>query len=130
MCILPIVARQPLGKCIPLFSTRQRLGKHVSATRNKRNNRRIVGRVCLWVCLCTHLLLLGNSSVNTFPWQRRFVGGVVFYAVRVLSKESRRIVLPRTSCCKVWCTINHKLRSVKHVLFYYTVFLLLLLLFF
>jgi hypothetical protein len=26
------------------------------------------------------------------------VGGVVFYAVHVISKENRRLVLPRTSC--------------------------------
>jgi hypothetical protein len=29
---------------------------------------------------------------------RRIVGRVVFYAIRVVSKESRRFVLPRTSC--------------------------------
>jgi hypothetical protein len=29
---------------------------------------------------------------------RRIVGRVVLYAVRVVSKESRRLVLPRTSC--------------------------------
>jgi hypothetical protein len=29
---------------------------------------------------------------------RKNIGGVVFYAVRVVSKESRRLVLPRTSC--------------------------------
>jgi hypothetical protein len=28
---------------------------------------------------------------------RRIVGGVVFYTVRVVSKERRRLVLPRTS---------------------------------
>jgi hypothetical protein len=31
------------------FVTRQRLIKHVPAATNKRNNRRIAGRVCLWV---------------------------------------------------------------------------------
>jgi hypothetical protein len=39
-----------------------------------------------------------RCSVNTFPRQRRIVGGIVFYAVNVLSKESRRMVLTRTSC--------------------------------
>jgi hypothetical protein len=29
---------------------------------------------------------------------RRIDGRVVFYAVRVVSKESRQLVLPRTSC--------------------------------
>jgi hypothetical protein len=43
------------------------------------------------------LSLLGNGSVNTFPRQRRIVGGMVFYAVHVISKESRRLVIPRTS---------------------------------
>jgi hypothetical protein len=50
------------------------------------------------VCLCILVSLLGNNSVKTFPWQRRIVGGVVFYVVRVVSKESGRSVLPRTSC--------------------------------
>jgi hypothetical protein len=39
----------------------------------------------------------GNISINTFPRHRRIVGGVVFYTVRVVSKESRRLILPRTS---------------------------------
>jgi hypothetical protein len=47
---------------------------------------------------CTELSLLGNSSVNTFLRQRSIVGGVVFYAVHVVSKESRPLVLTRTSC--------------------------------
>jgi hypothetical protein len=34
--------------------------------------------------------------VKTFPRQRRILVGVVFYAIRVVSKESRRLVLPRT----------------------------------
>jgi hypothetical protein len=50
------------------------------------------------------LSLLGSGSVKTLPrqrihtQQRRIVGLVVLYAVRVVSKESRRLVLPRTSC--------------------------------
>jgi hypothetical protein len=44
------------------------------------------------------LSLLGNGSVNTFLRPRRIVEGVVFYAVRVVSNESGRLVLPRTSC--------------------------------
>jgi hypothetical protein len=50
-----------------------------------------------WTGLCISLPLLGNGSVNTFSRQRRIVGGVVFCAVRVVSKESRRLVLTRTS---------------------------------
>jgi hypothetical protein len=64
---------------------------------NTRNNRKIFGRVCLWNYLCILLSLLGNNSVKTFPRQRRIVGGIVFYAIRVVSKESRLLVLPRTS---------------------------------
>jgi hypothetical protein len=51
------------------------------------------------VDLCIPLSLLGNGSVNKFPWQRGIVLGVVFYVVRVVSKESRKSVLPRTSRC-------------------------------
>jgi hypothetical protein len=45
--------------------------------------------VCITVCL------VGNTSVKMFQRQRRFVEGVVLYAVRVVSNE-RRLVLPRT----------------------------------
>jgi hypothetical protein len=59
-------------KCIPPFGPRQRLGKHVPAATNTRNNRRNVGRVILyavrvlskeslWVCLRIPLLLLGKT---------------------------------------------------------------------
>jgi hypothetical protein len=41
---------------------------------------------------------VGLSVYPLFPRQRRIVGGVVFYAVRVVSKEIRRLVLHRTSC--------------------------------
>jgi hypothetical protein len=95
-------------KCVPHNVARQRLGKHVPAATNTRDNRRIVGRVIfyavrvllkesLWVSLCLPLSLLGNNSIKTFPGQRRIVGGVVFYPVHV-SKESRWLVLPRASC--------------------------------
>jgi hypothetical protein len=39
---------------------------------------------------CIPLSFLDNGSVNTFPRQRRIVGGVVFCAVHVVSKESRQ----------------------------------------
>jgi hypothetical protein len=140
----------------PPIVDRQRLGKHVPAATNTRNNRRIVGRVVfytvrvvskegLWICLspifecappkgegsqsrqtvkyghesrgarnqeslcwrgpaaiywtglCIPIPLPGNGSVNTFLRQRRIVGAIVFCAVRVVSKESRRLVLTRTS---------------------------------
>jgi hypothetical protein len=50
------------------------------------------------VGLCIPLSLLGKNSVKTFPRERKIVGGAVFYAVRVVSKERRRLILTRTSC--------------------------------
>jgi hypothetical protein len=43
------------------------------------------------------LSLIVNGSISMFQRQRRIVGGFVFYAVRVVSKESRLSVIPRTS---------------------------------
>jgi hypothetical protein len=80
-------------KCIPHFIARQWLGKHITAATNTRICWTLVS-----VGLCIPLSLLCNNSVKTFPRQRRIVGGVVFYAVRVVSKESRQLVLHRTSC--------------------------------
>jgi hypothetical protein len=73
---------------IPPFIVRQRLGKHVIAAMNIRNNTRIVGRVCLWVCLFIPLSLLDNNSVEAFPRQWRIGGAVIFYAVRVVQKKN------------------------------------------
>jgi hypothetical protein len=50
------------------------------------------------VCLCIPQALLGYSSVKTFSPQRKIIEGVVFRAIHVVSKERRRLVLPRTSC--------------------------------
>jgi hypothetical protein len=80
---LPSLLGNGSVKCIPPFVARQRLGKHVSAAPNTRNNR-TVGLVYLWVSLCIPLSLRGNNSVKTFPRQRRIFGGVVFYAFRVV----------------------------------------------
>jgi hypothetical protein len=87
----------------------QRLGKHVPATTNTRNNKIIVGGVCLWVCLCIPISLLGNSSVKTFPLLRRIFGGVGFYVTRVVLKESRLSVLPRTSCYVIGCVYKYEI---------------------
>jgi hypothetical protein len=51
--------------------------------------------VCVF--LRVSLLSLPGNEVKTFPQQRRIVGGVVFYAVRVVSNKRKRRVLPRTS---------------------------------
>jgi hypothetical protein len=97
---LSLLSLQSCGsvKCIPQFGARQRLGKLVSAATNTCKNIRIVGRVCLWVYLCISLMLLGNNSIKSFPQQRIIVGGIIFCTVCVVSKKSRRLILPRTSC--------------------------------
>jgi hypothetical protein len=111
----------------PLIVARQRLCKHVPATTNTRNNRRIIGRVVfyairvvskesLWVCLSIPLLLLGNGSVNTFSRQPKIVGGVIFYQVRVVLKESKGLILPRTSCY-YYSICPHEKLALWHVLY-------------
>jgi hypothetical protein len=57
-------------QCIPFFTVRQRLGKQISTTMNTRNNWRIVGRLCLWICLGIPLALLGNGSIIILPRKR------------------------------------------------------------
>jgi hypothetical protein len=55
--------------------------------------------------MCIPLSSLGNGSVKKKRYRDheytrnngKIVGSVVLYAVRVVSKESRRLVLPRTS---------------------------------
>jgi hypothetical protein len=59
--------------------------------------------VCLYVCMCIPLSLLGNGWVKSYCGNeytrnnRRIVGRVVFYAVRVILKENRQLILPRAS---------------------------------
>jgi hypothetical protein len=65
--------------------------------------------VCVLVCVsllsllgnvsvnCNPLSVKGNNSAKTFPWQWRIIGGIVLYLVYVVSKESRRLIFPRTS---------------------------------
>jgi hypothetical protein len=48
-------------------------------------------------CLATARYKRHHGSIYTRN-NRRIAGQVVFYAIRVLPKESRRLVLPRTSC--------------------------------
>jgi hypothetical protein len=82
--------------CLPHIVARQRLDRHFLMATITHNNRRIFGGVVLSmkaesVGVCIPLSLLGNGSVNTFLRQRRIVGGVFFYPVHVVSKESRRL---------------------------------------
>jgi hypothetical protein len=54
--------------------------------------------ISLRVHMCIPLLLLANGSAKMLQWQQGIIGGTVLYAVHVISKESRRLVIPRTSC--------------------------------
>jgi hypothetical protein len=92
--------------CIPLIVARQRLDKRVPAERTHGTVGELLNASCSMLAvscresigLCMPLWLLGNSSVNTFP-QGIIIGGVVFYSVRFVSKEGRRLVIPKTSGC-------------------------------
>jgi hypothetical protein len=55
-----------------------------------------------WVCrsVCSPIVARWNLS-KTSPRQQRIVEGVVSYEVRVVSKDIRRLVLPKTSS-PVW----------------------------
>jgi hypothetical protein len=57
------------------------------------------------LCFCLRILLsfLGNGSINTFQVPKRIVWGIVFCGVCVVSREMRRLVLPRTSCVMLSC---------------------------
>jgi hypothetical protein len=95
-------------KCLFRFGAGQPLGKHFSVATNTLYKRIIVNKSfsrrslsyqkSLWVCLCVSLSLLCNNSVKTSPRQRRILGDLICYAVHVVSKESRPLVLLRTSC--------------------------------
>jgi hypothetical protein len=109
-------------KCNTPFVARQQLGKHVPRAINTFHN-----KTYCWtrvsVGLSVYLLSLpGNNSVKTSAQQRKFFAGVIFYAVRVVSKESRPLVLLRTSCCLlrkrggVMQPILEKLPEIKEVL--------------
>jgi hypothetical protein len=101
----------PTSPCGRIWSpstvARQRLGKEIPAAKHIGNNRKIVGCVIFmrfflfkWESVGLSVyppLLLGNNEVKMFPLQRRIVGGVFFYAIHTLSKETGRLVLPRTS---------------------------------
>jgi hypothetical protein len=69
---------------------------------------------CVSGCLLIPLSLLGNSQVKTFPRQRRIVGGVILYAVHVISKESRQLVVPRTSF-SILVTYNSMLTETRQL---------------
>jgi hypothetical protein len=101
----PIFARQRLGKVLSLHSV---LGSGSVNTFPRQQIHTTIKEMLdasfsMWsvfyqrtVCGSVYPpLLLRNNSVKTFPQQRRIVGGIVFYEVRDVSKESRRSVLSR-----------------------------------
>jgi hypothetical protein len=96
MCMPPIVARQWLNIHIPVAMNtwnKEELLYASFSVWSVSYQRRVCG-----VCLCIPLPLQGNGSVHMLLQQWRILGGVIFYAVHVISKESRWLVLPRTSC--------------------------------
>jgi hypothetical protein len=84
MCISHIVARQRLGKGYPslncLATARQTL---------YRGNEYVEELLDSCVCgsLCVSPYRYYKNSVQTFPRQRIIAGGVVFYAVHVISNK-------------------------------------------
>jgi hypothetical protein len=74
-------------RCIPLFIASQQLGKHVPTATNATTEE------LLDTCVCILLSLLGKDSPTAMK-----NGDVIFCVVHVVSKESRQIILPRTSC--------------------------------
>jgi hypothetical protein len=97
MCIALIVARQRLGKMYLLSL----LG---NGSVNKFSGKDSLCRPCLdkgeSLVLCIILSFLFKNSVKKLPLQRRIVGVALSYAIHAVSKESKRVVLPRTSCLK------------------------------
>jgi hypothetical protein len=67
---------------------RQRLRKHFHVAKITRNSRRIVGRV--------------SVSRERCSTAKKIVGVAVFCTVRVVSNESRRLVLARMFCNVLW----------------------------
>jgi hypothetical protein len=85
-----------LIKCLPPFIARQLLGKHVAAAEIHETIEELLD-----ACVCGSmypLSFLGNGSVKKFPLQERILGGVIFYVVHIVSKESKRLGLLRTFC--------------------------------
>jgi hypothetical protein len=72
----------------PSLVAMQRHGKHVPAAKNAHNNGRIVGRLCLCICLCFPVSIYITTGWKTFPQHRIFVGGAVFYEIRVIWKQA------------------------------------------
>jgi hypothetical protein len=75
------------------------------------------------LCLCIYirLLLLGNGSERTFQRQRRMVGGVIFCAVHIVSKQNLlvRLCIPLSLLCNgSERTFPRQRRIIGGVIFY------------
>jgi hypothetical protein len=74
---------------------REWLGKHIPMAPNTTMEEMLDALFSLWsvsyksrVRVSVYpLSLLCNGLVNTFLWQQRTVGGIIFYVVRVISKK-------------------------------------------
>jgi hypothetical protein len=109
----------------PIFAT-QRLFKNVTAATNTQSTieelldalfsmRSASYRRAVSVSVYP-ISLLDNGSVNRFLRRRihndrRFFKGVVFYVLCVVSKKSRRLVLPRTSCLLFYTELQWQLTT-------------------
>jgi hypothetical protein len=85
---LVFLLRNSSVKCILSFAARQRLGKHLPIVKSARN---ILEFLESYVCASPQLLL-DNNWENTFPRQRRIVGGVVLYVTCIVSNKSKRVI--------------------------------------
>jgi hypothetical protein len=115
-CLTGVLHKTLRSACVSV--ARQPLGRHVPAATNTSNNRRIVEGVVLctarlvskenlWVCLCIPPVVAGQRLGKHVPaatkcWRRRFL------CCSYRTKESRRLVLPSTSCFIYQYPTNHK----------------------
>jgi hypothetical protein len=90
VCVSPL---SPPGNGSVYTSPRQRIHK----TKNCWMHRVLFGPCRITGESISLSVLQGNGLVNTFSRQRRIAEGIVFYAVHVVSKESRQSGLPKTS---------------------------------
>jgi hypothetical protein len=100
LCVyLPVVARHWQSKNITLTTNTHATTEEMLGTLFSVQSMSYQRGICV---LCVYApVLLGNGLAYTFLWQWGIVGGVIFYAVCFVWKESRWLVLPRTSCFKI-----------------------------
>jgi hypothetical protein len=90
------------GKPEPVF---MKLGMYIMTPEPHLNGvlHKSLPPVCVSLCI-SNLSLIGNGSIKRYrdneytSNDKQIIGRVVFSAVRVVSKENRRLVLPRTPC--------------------------------